>query len=78
MRTLTLRRAVALADGMVEVTLILLNADSADQEFVLPPPAFDWTMLLDSALPETQACPLDSDRARVGAYGVMLLTVRLP
>ena len=62
----------------MELMLVLLNADSADQEFVLPGPALDWTMLLDTALPETQACPLDADRARVGAYAVMLLTVRIP
>ena len=58
--------------------LVLLNADSADQDFMLPEPAQDWTMLLDTALPETLACPLDANRARVGAYGVMLLTARLP
>jgi len=52
---------------------VLLNADSAAQEFVLPGPEANWTMLLDTALPEVSACPLDADRARVEAYAVMLL-----
>jgi isoamylase len=76
-RTLAMRRAVTLPDGAVELMLVLLNADSADQEFALPGPVFDWTMLLDTALPETPSCPLDSDRARVGAHAVMLLTARV-
>jgi isoamylase len=76
-RTLALRRAVALPSGQVEVMLVLLNADSADQDFVLPPPALDWTMLLDTGLPEMPPCPLDANGARVAALGVMLLIVRL-
>jgi glycogen operon protein len=77
-RTLTLRRAVRLAKGKVELMLVLLNADSAAQEFVLPGPEVNWTMLLDTALPEVAACPLDAYRARVDAHAVMLLVGWLP
>jgi isoamylase len=77
-RTLTLRRAIALPSGKVELILVLLNADSAPQEFVLPGPEVHWTMLLDTALPEVAACPLDADRARVEADAVMLLVGWLP
>jgi isoamylase len=72
-RTLTLRRAVALQDRKVEVMLVLLNADSAEQDFVLPAPELDWTMLVDTARPGRPAIPFDDGHARVAAYSVMLL-----
>jgi isoamylase len=72
-RTLTLRRAVRLSGGKVELMLMLLNADSAEQEFVLPEPAAGWTMLLDSSQTEMAACAFDGDRTHVGAHSVMLL-----
>ena len=76
-RTLMLRRAAAMPDGAVEVTLVLLNADSADQDFALPEPALDWIMLLDTTRPELPPTPFDADHARLGAHGVMLLVGRL-
>ena len=72
-RTLTLRRAVALPNRKVETMLVLLNADSAEQNFVLPPPELDWTMLLDSAAPEAPASPLADGHVAVAAHSVMLL-----
>ena len=72
-RTLTLRRAVALPNGKVEVTLVLLNADCAQQDFVLVGPELDWTMLLDTARPEEPECPLDDGHALVAAFSVMVL-----
>ena len=77
-RTLTLRRAVTLPDGAVELMLVLLNADSADQDFVLPGPEVDWTMLVDTALPDAPECPLDDGHATVAAHSVVLLTALLP
>jgi isoamylase len=76
-RTLTLRRAAALAGSAVELTLVLLNADCAEQEFVLPEPEANWTMLLDTARPELPESPFEDGHAKVGAYSVMLLTARL-
>jgi glycogen operon protein len=72
-RTLTLRRAASLPGGKVEVMVVLLNADSAEQEFLLPAPELDWTMLLDSSLPEAPARQLEDGHALVAAYSVMLL-----
>jgi glycogen operon protein len=76
-RTLALRRAVALPDGPVELTLVLMNADCADQEFVLPGQGLAWTKLLDSSRPEVPEGPLDDDRAQVAGYAVMVLMARL-
>ena len=72
-RTLTLRRSLKRPGGGVEVMLVLLNADCAEQEFVMPEPDLSWTMLLDSAHPETPATPLNSGRTRVAACSVRLL-----
>ena len=41
-RTLALRRAAAAPDGSVDVTLLLLNADSAGQPSPPPKPMLDW------------------------------------
>jgi glycogen operon protein len=35
--------------GEVSATLLLVNADSDDHEFVLPEPALDWIVLIDAA-----------------------------
>jgi isoamylase len=77
-RTLSLRRAAAVSGGAVELMLVLLNADSAAQEFSLPGPEVAWTMLLDSAHPEAPASLFKADHVEVGALSVMLLTARLP
>jgi glycogen operon protein len=57
--------------------LILLNADSAEQNFGLPGPEVNWTMLLDTAQPELPETPLADGHFLVAAYGVALLTARL-
>jgi glycogen operon protein len=75
-RTLTARRALALPDGTVELMLILLNADTAEQDFVLPAPELRWTMLLDTARPEAPEGPLGDGHALVAAHSVMLLTAK--
>ncbi|WP_456307407.1 hypothetical protein [Paeniroseomonas aquatica] len=77
-RTLTLRRATAAADGSVDATLLLLNADGAAHTFNLPPPAFDWSVVLDSAEPEVEEYPVSGTSVTVGAHSVLLLAVRLP
>ncbi len=77
-RTLTLRRAVTLPDGKVELMFVLLNADSAEQDFVLPGPETDWTLLLDTARPDLPEGPFDDGHARVAAYSVMLLVGVVP
>ena len=58
--------------------LVLLNADSADQDFVIAAARVG----LDDAVGhrgcgDILSCPLDANRARVPALGVTLLIVRL-
>jgi len=50
-RALGLRRAVAMADGAIDVTLLLLNSSPDPLSFRLPTPDFDWQIALDSAHP---------------------------
>jgi glycogen operon protein len=76
-RTLTLRRAVMRPDGSVELMLILLNADSADQDFRLPGKKASWTTLLDTARPELPETPLADGHFQLAAYCVALLTAKL-
>ena len=77
-RTLTLRRAISLPDGTLELMLVLINADSAGQDFVLPEPKARWTMLIDSALPDSDASEVGVGSVRVEARSVVLLTALLP
>ncbi|MCO6418151.1 glycogen debranching protein GlgX [Siccirubricoccus sp. KC 17139] len=75
-RTLVLRRAVGDAEGPVDITLLLLNADSAPQEFTLPEPAYAWRKELDSAEPEAEVAPVEGT-VTVAARSVVLLAARL-
>jgi glycogen operon protein len=75
-RTLIMRRAVMASDGTLELMLVLLNADGDPQEFRLPEPALDWTLLIDSARPGEPETPFPTFSARVSAHSVMLLTAR--
>jgi isoamylase len=76
-RTLTLRRAAMRPDGTLELMLILLNADSAEQDFVLPGPEVNWTTLVDTAQPELPETALADGHFQLAAYGVALLTAEL-
>jgi isoamylase len=76
-RTLALRRAVAAEDGSVDITLLLLNADSAPQPFTLPGPDYAWNKELDTAMPEDGVGPVDS-QVTVEGRSVVLLAARLP
>ena len=64
-RLLGLRRAARRADGRLDVLVLLHNADGAGHTFRLPPPLYDFRVLIDSAHPE-----LDSDPVRDGRYVV--------
>ena len=50
-RTLVSRRAGKARDGGIDVLLLLFNASADDVVFRLPPPAFDWHLVLDTADP---------------------------
>ncbi|CAM4218523.1 hypothetical protein ROMU108268_19660 [Roseomonas mucosa] len=78
-RTLTLRRADMAADGWVEVVMLMLNADGAEQSFQLPEPVLPWRLLLDTALPEAEERSLlpEETSVTVGAHSLLLLGARV-
>ncbi len=77
-RTLALRRATETPDGGVEVTMLLLNADSAGHAFALPAPRLAWRVVLDSAHPATEEHPLHEDAMPVAPRALVLLAATLP
>lgn len=74
---LMLRRASVAGDGSIDIFLMMLNPLGEDREFVLPPPASDARLLLDSAQPDRPEGPAASPLA-VPAHGVVLVHCRLP
>ncbi|MGH7117557.1 MAG: glycogen debranching protein GlgX [Acetobacteraceae bacterium] len=72
---LALRRAVACPGGDVDITLMLMNASEDDREFVLPPPALAWRMLIDTADPERADAEHEAERVTVRARSLVLLAV---
>jgi glycogen operon protein len=77
-RTLALCRAVADAAGIVDATLLLLNADEAGHAFALPPPTLEWRLVLDSDRPEAEERRITEGAVPVVPYSVVLLAARLP
>jgi glycogen operon protein len=77
-RTLALRRALPTADGGLDATLLLLNADGAGHAFALPEPALAWTLVLDSAHPDREEHPVRDEAVPVGPRSVVLLAAKLP
>jgi len=76
--TLALRRAAAAEDGSVDVTLLLLNADSAGHAFALPKPMLDWRLMLDSGHPAAAERPVLDEAVPVAPRGAVLLAAWLP
>jgi isoamylase len=88
-RTLALRRAVPAGDGSgngagadsaddsVDVTLLLLNADGAEQAFALPGPPLPWQLVLDSARPESEPQPVNEETVAMAPHSVVLLAAKL-
>ena len=74
-RRLTLRRAGPAADPKrgVDVVLLLINGSEADHDFILPPPAFPWHLLIDSAQPERPPGALEGTAIPVEQRSVVLL-----
>ena len=50
--------------GMAQ--MLLMNADSAAHDFLLPHPALDWSVVLDSADPEAEEYPVSGEAVPVG------------
>ncbi|MDQ1078788.1 glycogen debranching protein GlgX [Pseudoroseomonas cervicalis] len=77
-RTLALRRAGAAEEGGVEVTLLLLNAGATPVDFVLPPPALHWTLLLNSAQPQAEEAAVNGPVLTLAARSACLLAALPP
>ncbi|WP_043831756.1 glycogen debranching protein GlgX [Muricoccus aerilatus] len=78
-KTFAMLRADGVAEGGADTVLLLMNADSADQPFVLPGVSRTWCLLLDSADPEAKERMLreDEETVPVAARSVVLLWSRL-
>jgi isoamylase len=72
-RLLALRRAVA-RNGMIDLTLVLLNASDQDHEFSLPEPRQEWRVEFDSARPSLPPFMLDDAVATVLAHSLVLIS----
>ncbi len=72
---MALRRVVTVGreEGLLDVTLLLLNGGSDAVRFTLPAPALHWTVLVDSASDTLDHGAPDPGMVRVEAHGVLLL-----
>jgi glycogen operon protein len=70
-QTLSLRRAVSM-DGVVDVTLLMLNASQIDCEFIYPMPYMNWSLKIDSANPDCPTVPAQCHKTWVSAHGAVL------
>jgi isoamylase len=71
LRTLALRRAEKVADGIAILTCFF-NPEAEDRVFKLPPPRLPTHVLLDSANPAAPEVKLESDTLTVKARSVVL------
>ncbi len=72
-RLLAVRRACRSDDGVLDVTLLLVNGASDDRRFSLPGPALKWRLAIDSAVPTANDEPQDDPEIEVEAHSAVLL-----
>ena len=75
-RALSMRRAMRLDDGAVELVALLLNGSAGPIEFRAPG-AYEWSVLADSADPKLGMVPLSQDSYLVQDFSAALLTARV-
>jgi len=75
-RILILRRAERRPDGKLEVTALMLNADSNEIEFKLPGP-FKWQLLYDTRDPALAPVVLETDHYKMEGRTVVLLATEI-
>ena len=61
------------ANGLVDVTLVLLNATDEDREFLLPQPQLSWCIVLDTAEPDRPEEVIVEDKVTAPAHALVLL-----
>jgi isoamylase len=78
-KTFAMLRADSAGDEEVDTVLLMMNADSADQPFILPATVQNWTLVLDSADPDAEERPLGEKETAVtvSSRSVVLLWSRL-
>jgi isoamylase len=75
-RILIMRRAERRADGMVEVTALMMNADSNAIPFQMPGP-FEWQLLYDSRDPTIAPRRLDDETYTMEGRTMVLLAAEV-
>ncbi|HUO92870.1 MAG TPA: hypothetical protein VMU22_08105, partial [Rhizomicrobium sp.] len=76
-RVLILRRAEKLASGAVEITALMLNADSNTLQFKLPGP-YSWRVLIDSGNPSAAERVVEGETLEVVGRGAVVLAAEIP
>ena len=76
-RALGLQRACAGADGVVEVSLLLVNGSEIDLDFRLPAAPAPWERVLDSASLRASPVTVQTDTVRVCAHAVVLMLAQV-
>ena len=78
-KLLAVRRAAVLddRDGMVDITMALLNASAEDRVFVAPPPELSWRIVLDTATPDRREQALDASEVTAPAHSLLLLAATI-
>ncbi len=79
-RRLVLRRAgpAAARKGGVDVVMLLINGSEDDHDFILPPPALPWHLLIDSARPERLSGVVDGTTIPVAQRSLIVLGANIP
>jgi hypothetical protein len=72
-RLLGLRRAAPQGDDRVAAALLLSNSDGAAHEFLLPPPHFDYCIMVDTQRPDCRDEPVQNNRVTVAPHSFVLL-----
>jgi glycogen operon protein len=75
-RVLILRRAGRSENGRLEITALMLNADSNRLEFKLPGP-FPWRVLLDSGEPMLDPHAIDGQTYPIEGRGAVILVAEV-
>ncbi len=75
-RILIMRRAERRADGMVEVTALMMNADANKISFQMPG-SFEWQLLYDSRDPAIAPHRLEEETYEMEGRTVVLLSAEV-
>ena len=75
-RLLACRRICPCDGGVLEATLLLMNASFETRAFTMPQPAIHWQLVLDSAQPDRPEMSVDTETIDVEAHSAVLLVAK--